>query len=87
MKKVGILALQGDFEAHAKAIERAGGRAIEVRSRAEMAACDGLIIPAARAPPCSSCSNTKISLEPLRAFGEKSRFTGPARARFCWRRK
>ena len=26
MKKVGVLALQGDFEAHGKAIERAGVR-------------------------------------------------------------
>ncbi len=38
MKTVGILALQGDFEAHSKAIEKAGGRAVEVRSREEMGA-------------------------------------------------
>src|SRR5580704_18417927 len=45
MKTVGILALQGDFEAHRKAIERAGARALEVRTAAELAQCDGLIIP------------------------------------------
>ena len=37
--------MQGDFEAHSKAIEKAGGRAIEVRSREEMDRCDGLILP------------------------------------------
>src|SRR5580658_9192375 len=45
MKTVGVLALQGDFEAHRKAIERAGARAVEVRTAAELAQCDGLIIP------------------------------------------
>jgi 5'-phosphate synthase pdxT subunit len=45
MKTVGVLALQGDFEAHRKAIERAGARAVEVRTAAELVLCDGLIIP------------------------------------------
>lgn len=45
MKTVGVLALQGDFEAHRKAIERAGAKAVEVRTAAELAQCDGLIIP------------------------------------------
>ena len=45
MKTVGILALQGDFEAHHRAVERAGARAIEVRSESELAQCDGLIVP------------------------------------------
>ncbi len=43
---VGVLALQGDFEAHAKACERAGlGRAHEVRVVADLAAIDALILP------------------------------------------
>jgi len=43
---VGVLALQGDFEAHAKACERAGlGRAHEVRLVADLAAVDALILP------------------------------------------
>lgn len=49
VKTVGILALQGDFEAHRKAIERAAEpgscRAVEVRTSEQMAACDGLIVP------------------------------------------
>jgi len=44
-KTAGILALQGDFEAHRKAVERAGGHAIEVRTVTDLEHCDGLIIP------------------------------------------
>lgn len=43
---IGILALQGDFEAHAKHLEqRLGVRAPIVRTAEEVAAVDGLILP------------------------------------------
>lgn len=43
---IGILALQGDFEAHRKMLgERLGVRAVLVRSADELEAIDGLIIP------------------------------------------
>jgi pyridoxal 5'-phosphate synthase pdxT subunit len=44
-KTVGVLALQGDFEAHAKAVRRAGAEAVEVRTPDQLAGLDGLIIP------------------------------------------
>jgi 5'-phosphate synthase pdxT subunit len=44
-KRVGILALQGDFEAHAQAIARAGAEPVLVRSAEEMETVDGLVIP------------------------------------------
>ncbi len=44
-KIVGVLALQGDFERHRAAVERAGAQALEVRTAAQLASCDGLIIP------------------------------------------
>jgi 5'-phosphate synthase pdxT subunit len=43
--KIGVLALQGDFAMHAKALERCGVEAVEVRKPAELADVDGLIIP------------------------------------------
>src|SRR5271170_8381572 len=70
MKTVGILALQGDFEAHAKAIEKAGGRAVEVRTRQEMAQCDGLILPGGESSTMLKLLEYENLLEPLRAFGE-----------------
>ncbi len=42
---VGILALQGDFAAHAAAVNDAGGKAVEVRTAAQLQAVDALIIP------------------------------------------
>ena len=44
-KRVGVLALQGDFEAHKRALERAGAEAVEVRNAAELDGLDGLILP------------------------------------------
>ncbi len=40
-----MLALQGDFEAHARLLERIGARAREVRVPAELEGLDGLVIP------------------------------------------
>jgi len=43
--RIGVLALQGDFDRHAKALARCGVEAVEVRKPAELADVDGLIIP------------------------------------------
>ena len=42
---VGVIAMQGDFDAHLKAVEAAGGRAILARTAEQVAACDALILP------------------------------------------
>ena len=42
---VGVLALQGDFEAHAKILARLGAAAREVRVPADLRGLDALIIP------------------------------------------
>ena len=43
--RIGVLALQGDFAAHAKALEEAGAEAVEVRKPSELEGLDGLILP------------------------------------------
>ena len=43
--KIGILAVQGDFEAHAAMLRNMGVEATEVRTPADLAGCDGLILP------------------------------------------
>ena len=43
--RVGVLALQGDFEAHTRALERAGAEPVEVRTTAELDSVRGLVIP------------------------------------------
>lgn len=70
MKTVGILALQGDFEAHAKAVEKAGARAVEVRTLEQMTACDGLILPGGESSTMLKLLEYENLLEPLREFGQ-----------------
>jgi 5'-phosphate synthase pdxT subunit len=43
--KIGILAVQGDFEAHSAMVERLGAETAEVRTAAQLEGCDGLILP------------------------------------------
>jgi len=43
--KIGVLAIQGNFAAHAAALEAVGAEAIEVRKPEELKNLDGLIIP------------------------------------------
>jgi len=43
--KIGILAVQGDFEAHAAMLERLGAETAEVRTAVRLEGCDGLILP------------------------------------------
>jgi 5'-phosphate synthase pdxT subunit len=68
MKTVGVLALQGDFEAHRKALERAGARAVEVRTADQMADCDGLIVPGGESTTMLKLLEIENLTEPLRKF-------------------
>jgi pyridoxal 5'-phosphate synthase pdxT subunit len=43
--KIGILAVQGDFAAHAAMLEQLGAKTTEVRTPSDLEGCDGLILP------------------------------------------
>src|SRR5262245_57598198 len=43
--RIGVLALQGDFALHARALEKCGVEAVEVRKPVELDQVDGLIMP------------------------------------------
>jgi 5'-phosphate synthase pdxT subunit len=43
--KIGILAIQGDFAAHAAMLQSLGAETKEVRTVADLEECDGLILP------------------------------------------
>lgn len=43
--QIGVLAIQGDYAAHADALKEAGAEPVEVRNPEELASLDGLIIP------------------------------------------
>jgi len=68
MKTIGILALQGDFDAHRKAMERAGGRPVEVRTAQDLDACDALIVPGGESTTMLKLLEIENLTEPLRQF-------------------
>jgi pyridoxal 5'-phosphate synthase pdxT subunit len=43
--RIGVLAIQGDFRAHADALEDAGAEAVEVRKPEQLDGLDGLVLP------------------------------------------
>ncbi len=43
--KIGILAIQGDFQAHAEMFHKLGVDTVEVRTVADLEGCDGLVLP------------------------------------------
>jgi len=43
--RIGVLALQGDFALHARALEKCGVEAVEVRKPLELDEVDGLVMP------------------------------------------
>jgi len=45
VKKIGVLALQGDYEAHIKALKSAGAAPFEVRSRVDLQKAEAMVIP------------------------------------------
>jgi len=69
-KRVGVLALQGDFEAHEKALKRAGAEAVEVRSANDLDKIDGLIIPGGESSTMIKLLEQEHMLEPLAEFGQ-----------------
>jgi len=74
--KVGVLALQGDFEAHAKALERAGAEACEVRTAGELDGIDGLVIPGGESTTMLKLMEYYGLFEPLQAFGARKPIFG-----------
>lgn len=70
-KRVGVLALQGDFHAHARALKRAGAEAVEVRSAADLQNIEGLVIPGGESTTMMKLLEEENLLEPLRKFGRE----------------
>lgn len=70
-KRVGILALQGDFEAHAKALGRAGAEPVLVRRAEELRDVDGLVIPGGESTTMLKLLSFMDLKEPLREFARE----------------
>jgi pyridoxal 5'-phosphate synthase pdxT subunit len=74
-KKVGVLALQGDFAAHQAALERAGADAVLVREAEQFGGIDGLVIPGGESTTMLKLLHYDNLFEPLARFaGQKPVF-------------
>ena len=66
---IGILALQGDFEAHGRAFSEIGAVTREVRTAAELAVVDALVLPGGESSTMLKLLEIEALTEPLRRFG------------------
>lgn len=74
--KIGILAVQGDFEAHAAMLDKLGVETVEVRTPADLEGCDALILPGGE-------STTQLQFLQEEGLAEKiQQFAGRGRAIF-----
>ena len=63
---IGVLALQGDFEAHAKVLRELGAEPREVRVPGDLEGLDGLVIPGGESTTMSLGIEREGLAEPLR---------------------
>ena len=63
---IGVLALQGDFEAHGRVLTRLGADVREVRTPADLEGLDGLVIPGGESTTISLGIEREALAEPLR---------------------
>ncbi|HVN05438.1 MAG TPA: pyridoxal 5'-phosphate synthase glutaminase subunit PdxT [Bryobacteraceae bacterium] len=71
MRRVGVLALQGDFEAHGRTLARLGAEPVFVRTAADLANIDGLIIPGGESTTMLRLLREEKLLAPLAEFGRR----------------
>jgi pyridoxal 5'-phosphate synthase pdxT subunit len=70
-KRVGVLALQGDFQAHQRALEQAGAEAVEVRTAEDLETVQGLVIPGGESTTMIKLLEREKLIDPLREFGSR----------------
>lgn len=63
---IGVFALQGDVREHVQALTALGSDAFAVRRPAELARCDGLVLPGGESTTMAKLARTFDLLDPLR---------------------
>jgi 5'-phosphate synthase pdxT subunit len=71
--RVGILALQGDVEAHARALARLGAEAVPVLHEADLDALDALILPGGESTTIAKGIERQKLWEPIRQLARSGR--------------
>jgi len=70
-KRVGVLALQGDFEAHGRALEKAGAHVEYVRKAEQLKQIDGLVLPGGESTTMLKLLNLEQMMGPLGEFARE----------------
>ena len=68
--RIGVLAIQGGFEAHLAMLRRLGAQASEVKLPADLEGLDGLVIPGGESTTISKGIESAGLVEPIRAHRE-----------------
>ncbi len=76
MKRIGVLALQGDFIEHCNVLGRIGVEVVEVRLPYQLKNLDGLIIPGGESTTIGKLAVAYNLIEPLRQFGQQHAIWG-----------
>lgn len=71
--KIGILAVQGDFEAHAAMLSSLGADTVEVRTVADLSGCDGLVLPGGESTTQLQFLQEEGLYEAIREFSRSGR--------------
>jgi pyridoxal 5'-phosphate synthase pdxT subunit len=69
--KIGILAIQGDFQAHAEMFHKLGVETVEVRTVDDLKGCDGLVLPGGESTTQLQFLQEEGLYDGIRQFGNK----------------
>ena len=73
---IGVLALQGDYEKHQSALERAGASHLQVRTAEDLARVSALVIPGGESTTMLRLMDYYGLFDALRAFGQSKPIYG-----------
>lgn len=73
---IGVLAIQGDYAKHQEMLGKLGQESRLVRTEAELAACDGLILPGGESTTMMILLQKHGLWDPLRTFGRRKAIYG-----------
>jgi 5'-phosphate synthase pdxT subunit len=74
--KIGVLALQGDFQEHCEALKRIGAECHEVRLPSDLDGLDGLILPGGESTTFGKLATTYGLLDPLKNLSKSTPLWG-----------
>jgi pyridoxal 5'-phosphate synthase pdxT subunit len=70
--KIGILAIQGDFQAHAAMFHKLGVNTVEVRTVADLDGCNGLVLPGGESTTQLQFLHEEGLYDAIRKYSEKN---------------